>query len=230
MVFDICRFENKLYSVADDRSLRAYDLETTDELGAVYGHESRIRSLTVAPDGRVFTAGDAVCTWKWFDSALELVEKHELSIGKIVHLNFVNGLLLATSMNGAFTAIEAKELQWSRIRIEALDKIVVRAFLKTVDGHYFIVDDHKQLLFVTKDGEIHHFIENQQIRFDSLRLSKSGKFVAAASDKTVFFIEADSRKYCTVGVEEVLGGEFFIDDTLFALTRTGKGVSLLRAC
>uniref|UniRef100_A0A914XXD4 PI3K/PI4K catalytic domain-containing protein n=1 Tax=Panagrolaimus superbus TaxID=310955 RepID=A0A914XXD4_9BILA len=64
----------------NDRSLRVYDIYSANELHVSYGHESRIRSLTVSSDERIFSAGDAICVWKWIDSSLKFVENDDSTI------------------------------------------------------------------------------------------------------------------------------------------------------
>uniref|UniRef100_A0AC34PZL5 Uncharacterized protein n=1 Tax=Panagrolaimus sp. JU765 TaxID=591449 RepID=A0AC34PZL5_9BILA len=41
MVFGICMFGNKIYSISDDRSLRVFDHDSGNEIGVFYGHETR---------------------------------------------------------------------------------------------------------------------------------------------------------------------------------------------
>uniref|UniRef100_A0A914Y0K3 tRNA (34-2'-O)-methyltransferase regulator WDR6 n=1 Tax=Panagrolaimus superbus TaxID=310955 RepID=A0A914Y0K3_9BILA len=226
MIFAMNICGNKLYTIGDDRSLRVYDIYSANELHVSYGHESRIRSLTVSSDERIFSAGDTICVWKWIDSSLKLVEKHEVGIGKIVHLNVIDQLLLASSMNGAMVAVQITAKRCQQFQIPALENLVVRAFIKTKEEDYFFVDDQKQLYFVSKNTVIETFIENKSIRFDSLRISNSGKYVAAASDNKVFLIEVATKKYCTISVEDVLGGEVFIEDQLFVIAKDGNGVVL----
>uniref|UniRef100_A0AC34FHI2 Uncharacterized protein n=1 Tax=Panagrolaimus sp. ES5 TaxID=591445 RepID=A0AC34FHI2_9BILA len=226
MIFAMNICGNKLYTIGDDRSLRVYDINSANELHVVYGHESRIRSLTVTSDEKIFSAGDAICVWKWVDSSLKLVEKHEVGIGKIVHLNVIDKLLLASSMNGAMVTVQIKEKQCQQIEIPDLKNLVVRAFIKTLEGTYFFVNEQKHLYFVSTDTVAQKFIENRNIRFDSLRVSKSGKYIAAASDNKVFLIEAATKKYCTISVEDVIGGEVFIGDELFVIAKDGNGVAL----
>jgi WD40 repeat protein len=225
MIFEMDIFGNKLYSIGDDRSIRIFDIESAKELNVAYGHESRIRALKVLSDDRIFSAGDEICLWKWIGSSLKLIEKYEVGIGKIVHLNIFDNLLLASSMNGAMVTVQIKERLWEPIKIPAFEDYVIRAFIKILNGTYFFVDDQKHLYFTTKHTVIKRFIENQKIRFDSLRLSKSGKYAAAASDNKVFMIETSTKKYCTFVVEDVFGGEFFIDDELIVIAKNGKGIA-----
>ncbi|RCN31096.1 hypothetical protein ANCCAN_23129 [Ancylostoma caninum] len=78
MLFDMCRYENRLYCVADDRSLSVYDCSSLissdkkekgsdDEislkkLAQEYGHACRPFAVCADENGKIYTGGqDAVC-------------------------------------------------------------------------------------------------------------------------------------------------------------------------
>jgi len=226
MVFSICVHDDKIYSISDDRSIRAFNRISGEELTLCYGHETRPRSLTVSDDGkRIFTGGDSICIWKWNEKELLLAERREPAIGKIYSLKVVNDLLLASSVTGSLVALGIENKPFKKSILPELSDPIVRSFIKISKEEYFIVDTKKDLLYINESRR-EVVIKNQHLRSESLTTSESGKFLSVTNDWKIFIIEIETKRSCTIATENVLGGAVFAGDSLIAVSKTGQSLTI----
>lgn len=226
MIFGIFPFGSRIYSISDDRSLRVFDHDSGDEIGIFYGHETRPRTMVVSEDGQtIFTGGDSLCIWKWKENGLFLAEKQEPGIGKIYSLTLCQNLLIAASVNGSLLALGLKKKPIQKVKISKFDGIVVRSFVKSSENDYFVIDLKKQLLFADENG-IQVLIEHELLRFDTLKISKSKKFIVATTEWKIFLVNVQTKKYCVVSTINVLGGTIFVEDSLIVASKMGQALIL----
>ncbi|KAL6724578.1 hypothetical protein Aduo_019456 [Ancylostoma duodenale] len=100
MIFDMCRFESRLFCVADDRSLSVYDCtslistdkrDSDDEMSLVklaqeYGHASRPYAVCTDENGKIYTGGQDAVLFQWEysrDRGLRITNKQDLNHGVI---------------------------------------------------------------------------------------------------------------------------------------------------
>ncbi|KAJ1367538.1 hypothetical protein KIN20_028468 [Parelaphostrongylus tenuis] len=127
MVFDIIRWNEFLYSVADDRSLAVWDASNLtnsnqfidnissnhkSELDVRYGHSSRPYCVCTDNDGHIYTAGndETVCVWSYVDGRLKMIYQRNIRCGPIRALHIMDRKLFVACESGALVTIPIDEL------------------------------------------------------------------------------------------------------------------------